>query len=530
MTKSGFPHHGGARRLGWVLMILALLPFQSAEAQILGSIRGLVRDDQGIPQMGALVTLVTSLGQEIKRVQTDGNGLFVAGKLPPGSYGVRVALDRFLPITKENIQVAPGASTILDVRLRGLLSSLQLVFPGGGEIRDMSNDWTWVLRTSTSTRPVLRFSPVQERETRSVLRKASGRFHDTHGYAQVSAGAGTRQTALANESDLGTAFAVATSMFGNNNVVLSGNLGYASTSGTPLTAFRTSYRREVAGGTAPEVSVTVRQLHMPVAATQAIFGPSHEESGPKLETFTLGFNDSVKLADVFRLEYGFLYESVQFLNRLNFVSPYGRLIYKVGRNRDIQLRYASGVPNSYETVNQEESGSLRRQVSSLGLFPRVALREGRPTVQRTEHVEVAYREQMGDGLLEVAVYEDSLSDAAVSAHVPAGHFGQGDVLPDLFSDSSTLNAGRFRSQGYRVSYARKIRDRLQAAVGYGSTGVLSPESTELPSADIADLRRSLDMKRQRLCVALGSGPERDDSPAASLLERSSRKTGSDGRV
>lgn len=487
------------RTLRWFAPLLLLFIAPSIEAALVGSISGLVRDERGIAQMGAVVTLLTPEGRVAKRVYTDHNGVFQFGRLFPGAYSIRVALDRFLPALKENVVVQPDEKKILDVRLRGLFSTLRLVFPGGAEIRDMSDDWKWVLRTSSSTRPALRLLPVEDRETRAVFRKLSGRFEDTRAYAELSAGAGARQTGLANETDLGTAFAVATSMFGNNNVIVSGNLGYGSTTGTPATAFRTSYSREMGGGT-PEVSLTVRQLHVPIAAGQAIFGLRPEESGPSLETFTLGFGDHLKLGDVARLEYGFLYESVRFLNTLNYVSPYGRFVFNVDDKREVQLRYASGVPHSQNSVNAPES--LRHQVSSLGMFPRIALRDGRPTVQRTDHVEIAYRERMGDdGLLELAVYRDTLNDTALSAMVPAGHYAGGDILPDLFSQSSTLNAGRFDSSGYRVSYARKIRDRLQAAIGYGSSGVVSPGANQLTTPEAGELRRSLEMKRAQLIMA-----------------------------
>ena len=193
-----------ARRVGIIPLIAAFLAVPVLDAAILGSIRGLVRDERGMPQIGALVTLLTADGSVAKRVYSNHDGLFAVEKLFPGSYSIRVSLDRFLPVTKAGIEVISGSSAILDVSLRGLLSTLQMVFPGGSQVRDMSDDWKWVLRTSSSTRPVLRYLPSLDGETKRVIRRASGRFADTHGYAQVSAGGGTRQTALANESDLGT--------------------------------------------------------------------------------------------------------------------------------------------------------------------------------------------------------------------------------------------------------------------------------------------------------------------------------------
>ena len=482
-----------------VMSLVALLIVPLAQAEINGAVRGLVHDERGVPRMGAVVTLLTPEGRPIKRVFSDYQGIFKVENLFPGEYSIRVTLDRFLPLLKQNIRIESGRKTILDVNLRGVFASLQMLFPDGGEIRDMSDDWKWVLKTASTTRPVLRFLPQERREMHTVMRKVAGNFSDTRGYAEVSAGGGARQSGLANETDLGTAFAVATSLLGNNDLMVSGNLGYGSSTGTPSAAFHTSFSREV-GGMAPEVSVTVRQLQAPVLAGQSIFGSSHDYNRTLLQTFTLGFGDKVKLGEMVSLEYGFLYESVSFINRLDFVSPYGRLIYNLGNNREIQLRYASGVPQTADSATRSEA--LRQQVSALGLFPRVALSDGRATVQRTEHVEIAYREKIGEkGMLEVAAYQDSLSDAAVTALVPGGHFADGNILPDLFSNSSTLNAGLYRTKGYRVSYARELRDHLQAAIGYGLTGALNPTNSALETPSIEELRRSLRMRPAHMLTA-----------------------------
>lgn len=481
---------------GWVLVLaLALAP--AAQAAVVGAIAGLVRDEQGVPQMGAVVSLLTAEGRIAKRVYTDPRGAFQIGGLFPGNYSIRVSLDRFVPTVRDDVAVSAGVNTYLDVSLRGVFSSLQLVFPGGGEIRDMSEQWKWVLRTSAETRPALRFRDGGRRETEKVLRKLSGPFGETRGYAEVSAGGGARTTGLSTESDLGTAFAVATSVFGNNNVTVSGNLGYGQATGAPIAGFRTSYSRDF-GLADPEVSVTVRQLQTPFAARQALFGPQDSER-PQVQTFSVGLSDRAEITESTRFEYGFLFESVAFLDRMSVLSPYGRIVHELGPDREIHLRYASGVPQPADNLNGAES--LRTEVSSLGMLPRLSLQDGRTRVQRTQHVEIAYRERVGDGLIEAAVFEDRIADAAVTGMLPGEAFAGGNVLPDLFSNTATVNAGRHRTKGYRVSYARKIRDRLQAAVGYGHTGVLSASTDKVETADVRELRDALSVNGAHLLMA-----------------------------
>ena len=87
-------------------------------------------------------------------------------------------------------------------------------------------------------------------------------FADVRGILRLSAGDGPRVAGAANQADLGTAFALATSHFGDSLLQLSGNFGYGSQNGVPAAVFRTSYSRELAGGK-PVISVTMRQLYLP---------------------------------------------------------------------------------------------------------------------------------------------------------------------------------------------------------------------------------------------------------------------------
>ena len=51
------------------------------------------------------------------------------------------------------------------------------------------------------------------------------------------------------------------------------------------------------------------------------------------------------------------------------------------------------------------------------------------------------------------------------------------------------------------AYARELRDHLRAAIGYGLTGALSPESSALGTPGIGELRRSLRMRPAHMVTA-----------------------------
>src|ERR1700682_5764350 len=310
------------------LFLLACLPGVSPAASapsvatLSGKILGLVTDAAGIPQMGAAVTLLTQQDKLFDRTLTDEKGAFSFDGLAAGAYSIRVSLASFLPVSKSSILVQPGLRTLLNVNLAslaGLFSSIQLVYPTTDQRAIMNDDWKWVLRTSSATRPVLRLLPGWSPDDNGVARRASsGIFSDTRALVRVSAGDGGRITSFGNESDLGTAFALATSLLGKNQLQFSGNLGYASQSGAPSAGFRTSYSRGEGNDTGPEVTVTMRQMFLPGRTSAALLSLSGGAPAPVLRMLSLSMNEGTQLTDSLRLEYGFSMDAVTFLEHSNY--------------------------------------------------------------------------------------------------------------------------------------------------------------------------------------------------------------------
>src|SRR6185437_11634648 len=192
-------------------------------------------------------------------------------------------------------------------------SSVDLISSGPARGTLLSDDWKWVLRSSQATRPVLRLLPQPKTSTSAA--SSAPLFSDTTGVLRVSAGDGESFTSGTQE-DLGTAFAVATSINGTSRVQFSGNVGYLGNSTIPAAGFRTTYSRTEPGSpqnTRPQVTLTVRQLYLP---NRNIGG----NPGPVLRTASLEMRDGLDLSDNLHLEYGVGIESVTMLERLTYMS------------------------------------------------------------------------------------------------------------------------------------------------------------------------------------------------------------------
>ena len=226
------------------LLVFSPASFAGSVNQLSGSIAGFVRDARGIPQMGASVFLFNRSERLIQQAITNERGIFGFDALVPDLYSVRVSLASFVPAVKQKIAVQPGMQSLLYVDLASVLSSIELVYAAPGQGALMSDDWKWTLKASSSTRPVLRMLPDPDYSVSDPNHRDRAVFSDTRGLLSVSAGDPGSLGSTSSQSDLGTAFALATSMFGHNRLKVSGNVGYSEGSAIPTTGFRTSFSRD----------------------------------------------------------------------------------------------------------------------------------------------------------------------------------------------------------------------------------------------------------------------------------------------
>ena len=465
-----------------------------------GAITGFVTDAAGVPQMGAAVVLLNRQERQFERALTDDRGAFRFLGLTPDLYSIKVTLAAFVPAIKKGILVQPGMASVMNVNLNTLFSSIQFAYPPIENGSLMSDEWKWVLRSASPTRPVLRFNgdAVANSTVSTVSRRRTAVFSDTRGVFQVSAGEGSVASGTANEADMGTAFALATSLYGNNMLQVSGNVGYGSQTGVPAAAFRTSYSRSLGGGN-PEVSLTMRQLYLPGRLGAALTG--NEGALPMLRTMAASFDDRTALSDELTVQYGFTLNSVSFLDHLNYASPYARVTYSLGQNGEVAFAYTSGDARPDLAGKGQQDADLQRELNTLGLFPRISLRDGRPQVQRGENFELTYERKMASRNFQVSTYRETVRNAALSLVAPVGMYTGGDILPDLFSGTSTFDAGNFHSTGYTAAVTQNLGEHVAATVMYGSMGALTAANREIVSGSPDELRSMIHAGRRKAATA-----------------------------
>jgi hypothetical protein len=488
---TGPPKFGASLILA--LAVFAPVASSAPVSKLSGSIAGYVKDRAGVPQMGATVLLFNRSERLIERALTNERGIFGFPSLPPDAYSIRVTLASFMPAVREKISVQPGMQSLLYVDLASVLSSIELVYAAPGQGALMSDDWKWTLKGSIATRSVLRMLPDFSASDPSQRDNVPGSmFSDTRGVLSLSGGVPGSLGGTSSDSDLGTAFALATSFLGRNQLQLSGNFGYTSRTGLPAAGFRTSFRRE---GSSPQIAVTVQQIYLPAHVDPAMSGGA-SDGVPTLRTMSVSMHDSIALDDNVRLDYGSSIDSISYLNHLAYSSEFARLSYDLGSKGTVRIAFSSGapptelMPASHEDAAEvrENTASLAEDLAALSVLPRLSLLDNRVALQRSQDVEIGYEKKVNRTTYNLTAYRETISNLALTIAGADGAFAAGDVLPDISSNSSILDAGSLQSSGFAASVSQALGDRVEIGGSAGRGGALTLGSSEVSAATADELR------------------------------------------
>ncbi len=453
--------------------------------------------------MGAAVYLYNRYDQLVAQVFTNEGGKFAFGGLPPDIYSIRVNLASFLPARRNNIAVTPGSENLLHVNLGTIFSGVDIAPPSAVPGALMSDEWKWVLRTSSATRPVLRFAPVSSSGPNNANHHLSATFTETTGLVKLSAG-DSGPVAGAGSQDLGTAFAVATRMNGDSSVRLSGNVAYIANSGLPIAAFRSTYSRDQDGQSGPQYAVTVHQIYFPGLGPGgnqgAGYSPSGGDSGPVLRTVTAGVADKLQVNDAFLIEYGGHFDSVSYVDSQARLTSYVRGTYRLDDQGAFRVAYSSGTTPSEllsrdAGLNNGETGSpeLNQDLAALAMLPSISRAAGRTRMERARNLEAGYQYAQGARKYYLSAYAQAVSDGAFNMTAPPNASIRADLLPALDGNYYVFDIGSYQRAGYSVAMTQALGDHVEFTLAGGSGGGLAsnPLATGNSASDLrAEIRTS----------------------------------------
>jgi carboxypeptidase family protein len=463
---------------GTLLLMLAALP-TGAGAAGLGSISGLVVDPSGTPQMGASVlisgeALVAAAPEELL---TNVSGRFLSDTLRPGLYTIRVTLAGFLPAIQQHIMVTGDHTTLLQIGVGSLLSSFEGLRKQPKQ-PVASDEWAWVLRSSTGTRTVLRFDDTGVVIADYPTGRDVAMAEQPRGEVEVTDGA-RHPGSISNLADSpGTEFGYLDRLESGDKLLFAGQFSYedfASTGG-----LATEWLPQGDPGTV--TSVVMRESRV---------GPL----GPMFRGLRVDHERQFAVGDRVFAKYGAEYLSASFQGTTNALRPYGAVMVQVSPNWQTTFTVSSRTP---QESGLSELGTVESAIDSLDAFPTLLVNHGRSVLENNLHEEFAAERSLGGKSgLQAAVFHDRSEHTAVFGQ--GGNAASSDFLQDFFSDAFAYDAGASSSWGARVAYHQKISDNLDAALIYAWAGALAPDASPTGSA-VAELRDSL-ATRYRQSVA-----------------------------
>jgi len=436
-------------------LLVCLLTLPLAAAPDSSKISGIVEDPAGTPQMGATVVVSSEQLSAWSPVQvlTNGHGHFSTDLLPAGQYSIQVTLAGFLPAIERHIQVDTQHATLLQVVLGSVFSSLSDLRRQPDQPASAADDWSWVLRTSASTRPVLRWQGDPGVPT--VAAPDGDHAASQRGRIELSSGADHPGSISNLANSPATAVVYDLNVGASGHFVMVGQVSHEDGSGAEGLAGQ--WLPAGPNGVGPVTTFLVRESRL---------GPA----GPSFRGLRMSHDDEFALTDRVSVRYGGEYIVAGFNGTTMALLPRGEVAIQLSSNWKADI-----VASTRPSQDSPSSGEMQSALATLDALPTLMMREGRPIFENGMHEEVAVDRALGTRAdLSAAVFHDRSSQTAV---IGRGGATSPDFLQDYFSAAFAYDGGASESTGMRVAYREKLSDNLSVAIVYAYAGALAPNGT-----------------------------------------------------
>jgi hypothetical protein len=457
-------------RLSVFGLLLCLLAMPVMAAPNSGKISGVVLDSSGTPQMGATIFVTSDQLLKLSSIEllTNDRGRFSTDLLPSGTYSIKVTLAGFLPVIEQHIQVNDEHTTLLEIVLGSVFSSLEKLRRQPDQ-QVSADEWTWVLRSAAATRPVLRwqdddvilgappaqFETSQSQAGKMRLELTSGSDHP----GSVSNPADSPGTALVYDMGLG----------GNQQLLMASQFSYES--GSYSGGFATQWIPSGKPGVGPVATLLLRESQL---------GPN----GPTFRGLRMSFDNSFTVGDRISIRYGSDLVMAGLAGTTGAARPRAQVAVQITPTWQASVLFAT---NGWQDSAGDQS-TLQSALNTLDEFPILLQRDGHSVLENGSHEELAVEHTFNkDSKVTVSVFNDHSSHTAVFGH---GAVTGPDYLQDFFSNVFAYDAGESSSLGTRVAYHQRLSDNVSATIIYEYAGALSP--IEDPSEAI--LRNQLETR------------------------------------
>ena len=443
-------------RLGKELGIgVLMLTFASGicSAASTAAVSGVVRDTQGVAQMGAMVQVLAAGSASVATAFTDMYGRYRIANLVPGKYQVRATAALFVPATRSNLQLATGMRATVNLTLN-MLSDPTAWLPAKRRTADEpTDDWTWTLRSSAN-RPILRMLDDGE----IVLMSDNGHENGSKGPAKrrVAVAGGSGGFGQGGEHSL---LAVDRQNQNGTDLMLRTNVAVSQDGRTATTEMGAGYQRRGPLGNASRM-VANYASHPEMSTT----------GGSGMQVVRVANAQRMELGDGIDVEAGGTVYAIHMVGNAVASRPFLKVAvhpgevwaveYKLATSRDLQ-GFAG-----LDSIDAE--------------LPVAVMADGKLAVEGGTHQEISYSRKLGGGAITAAAYHDDIDHPVIAgtgrmgpAELGLGGRSSGVVMDTLTDSFRFLGAG-YSSNGVRLTVSEPLTSSLWAALEYASGTALTP--------------------------------------------------------
>jgi len=364
-----------------------------------------------------------------------------------------------LPTLQQHVRINANLTTMLRIEMESMFATLEQLRKQPNSAKVDADDWKWVLRSASGTRPVLQWDDYG-----AVLSAGMGRNAGAPKMLMEFTDGARRPGSVSNVAAApGTAFAYDQPL-GEGKLLVAGQMSYEQ---APAGGVATIWLPSGTIGAGPHTALVLRE---------AALG----NTGVTFRGMRLDQGGALTLGDRMLVRYGGEYLLVGLGRSVSSVRPRINLETKISDLWRASVVFASqpGAPNSLDSNALEASGdelqsSLVRALDELDSFPALMWRDGRPVLQGGWHEEISAERRVGErGKLQIAAFHDDAHHLAV--------FGRGSDLPeqeyfqDIFSNAFAYDGGAASSWGGRVAFREKLGDDTELTAVYAVGGALAP--------------------------------------------------------
>jgi hypothetical protein len=439
-------------KIAFFSLLLLTVTVRVAAGQGGAAVSGVVRDAQGVVQLGALVQVVADNSTVLGTAFTDLHGRYLIPHLVPGRYEVRASAALFVPAMRDNLQLRAGAQAIVNLTLNTLFESATWIPAERRKADEPSDDWKWTMR-SAANRPILRLAEDGDVIMVSSSATEASPKHMDRARAEMIAGDGGF-----GSSGIHNVFLLDRTMDDGAGLVLHADFG-KQPGGTvirPSTEVATGFETRL-GFAGASRAVVSYQSH-----------PELVSSGgtPGLDAMQVSSAQQMKIGDFADIEAG----GTLYVVRSSGFASGSRPFLKITAHP--MKAWTVG----YRMATAQSLQSFAGLDSVQPELPIAVMYQGRTQTEQGHHQEFTASRKAGPGLLQISYYRDSLDRVAVSG---GGALGPADMqqavqpgLNGIVADSVTgnfrfLSAG-FKSQGVNVTLSEPLSSTMWVAVEYAT--------------------------------------------------------------